>query len=129
MPGGYDSSSRNGPSAVEPTEDPGVNAAATAADGAVVDPAAGPAADSTVEPAADPCSLILAYLTDVNSRNPRAEVSSQELCHEIGLAEDVVRDCIEYLVGEGSATADLFPRNIWVQLADPGRENAPPPGW
>lgn len=63
-------------------------------------------------------SRVLAYLSDIHTRNPRAEVSGQELQHELGLDEGEVRECVEYLVREGLASADLFPRNIWVRLAE-----------
>lgn len=80
------------------------------------------------EPLAAACSRVLAYLADANARNPRAEVSSQELQHELGLPEEVVRRCIEYLVREGLAEADLFPRNTWVRHAGVGGSEPPPFG-
>lgn len=63
---------------------------------------------------------ILAYLAEAYRRNSAAEVSGQELSHELGLDPDTVRSCVEYLTREGLVASDLFPLNIWVHLTDEG---------
>lgn len=63
---------------------------------------------------------VLGYLAAVHLRNPDAEVSGHELAHELGLAMEDVRRCVDYLASEGLVSAEVFPVNTWVRITDEG---------
>jgi len=66
---------------------------------------------------------VLEYLRAAHERNPQAETHALQLERELGLDADSVRSCLQELVAQGTAEADLSLVNVWVRLT--GSE--PPP--
>lgn len=68
-----------------------------------------------MNPDPEACERILDYVRAAHERNPQAETPGLELERELGLTRWTVRDCLEYLAGEGLVEGDLFPVNVWVR--------------
>jgi predicted transcriptional regulator len=63
---------------------------------------------------------ILAYLGEKYRQNQQAEVSGQELSHELDMDMLTVRQTLEYLACEGLVDGELALVNVWVRLSEEG---------
>ena len=70
------------------------------------------------------CAQVVGYLVDAYRANPQAEVPAVALERELDMSAESVHGCLEYLVGQGLAEADLFPINVWIRLTDSGAAHA-----
>ncbi len=63
---------------------------------------------------------VLNYLSLAYHVNPEAEVSGDELQHELGLDAVAVRTCVTELACQGLVEWDPLLSNIWIRITDKG---------